>query len=73
MKKNTILKKLEMYEEKITNLIQDFQDFLDSVDDFELSEKASEFSESVLDFIHENDTCNLNDIRDFIENDYEQE
>lgn len=73
MKKNTILKKLENYEEKITILIQDFQDFLDSIDDIELSEMASDFSETVLDFIHENDTCSINDIRDFIENEYEQE
>lgn len=73
MKKNTILKKLEAHEEKIIKSITDLQDFLDSVDDVEISEMASDLCESLLDFLHENDICNINDIREFVENDYEIE
>lgn len=73
MKTNTILKKIELHEEKIIKSINDFQDFLDSIDDVEISEMASDFCENLIDFVHENDTCNINDIRNFIENDYDPE
>lgn len=73
MKKNNILKKLEIHEEKIVKVITDFQDFLDSIDDSEISVMAEDFCEHVLDFIQENDICNLSNIREFIENDYEPE
>ena len=73
MKKNTIYKKLEIYEEKLIKAINDLRDFLDSVEDAELSSMADEFSEKLIDFLHENDTVSLDDIRKFIENDYDPE
>lgn len=72
MKRNTILKKIEAYEEKIEKAINDLHDFLDSIDDEEISGMAADFSEFLLDSIHENDTISLQDIRKFIENDYEE-
>lgn len=73
MKKSTILKKLEIHEEKIVKSINDLQDFLDSIDDPEISVMAEDFCSATLDFIDENDICSLVNIRDFIENDYESE
>lgn len=73
MKKNTILKKLEAHEEKIIKSINDFQDFLDSIDDPEISVMAEDFCVGALDFIQENDICSLVNIREFIENEYEPE
>lgn len=72
MKRNTILKKLEFHEEKITKAINDFQDFIYSIEDDELSVMGEDLCEGVLDFLHENDTCSFNDIVNFIENDYEE-
>jgi hypothetical protein len=73
MKKNTILKKIEIHEEKIIKSINDFQDFLDSIDDSEISIMAEDFCEGALDFIQENDICSIVNIREFIENEYEPE
>ncbi len=73
MKKNTILKKLEVYEEKLIKSINDIQDFLDSIEDEEISTMADDFCEGLLDNIQDNDICNINDIRNFIENDYDPE
>jgi hypothetical protein len=73
MKKNTILKKIEIHEEKIIKSINDFQDFLDSIDDSEISIMAEDFCEGTLDFIQENDICSIVNIREFIENEYEPE
>jgi hypothetical protein len=64
---------LEIYEEKLIKAINDLRDFLDSVEDAELSSMADEFSEKLIDFLHENDTVSLDDIRKFIENDYDPE
>jgi hypothetical protein len=72
MKKNTILKKLELHEEKIIKSITDLQDFLHTVDDEEISQMADDLCEGMQDFLHENDTCNLDYVRVFIENTYEQ-
>jgi|Laugrespbdmm15sd_2_1035082.scaffolds.fasta_scaffold40188_2 hypothetical protein len=72
MKKNTILKKLELHEEKIIKSITDLQDFLHSVDDEEISQMADDLCEGIQDFLHENDICNLENIQEFIENTYEQ-
>jgi hypothetical protein len=73
MKKNTILKKLELHEEKIIKSITDLQDFLHTVDDEEISQMADDLCEGMQDFLHENDTCNLENVREFIENTYEQQ
>ena len=72
MKKNTILKKLEIHEEKIIKSITDLQDFLHTVDDEEISQMADDLCEGLQDFLHENDACNLENVREFIENTYEQ-
>lgn len=73
MKKNTIFKKLEVHEEKIIKSINDLQDFLDSVEDEEISSMASDLCEGLLDFLDDNDTCNINQIREFIETVYEEQ
>jgi hypothetical protein len=73
MKKSTILKKLDNYEERIIKIIDEMQDFLDSVDDSDVSVMAEDFCQGMLDYVQENGICNLNDIREFIENDYETE
>jgi hypothetical protein len=72
MKKNTILKKLEIHEETIIKSITDLQDFIHTVDDEEISQMADDLCEGLQDFLHENETCNLEDVREFIENTYEQ-
>lgn len=73
MKKNTILKKLELHEEKIIKSITDLQDFLHTVDDEEISQMVDDLCEGMQDFLHENDTCNLEDVREFIENVYDEQ
>jgi hypothetical protein len=73
MKKNTIYKKLDGYEERFVKIIDEMQDFLDSIEDSDISMMAEDFCQGLLDYIQENDICNLNDIREFIENDYETE
>jgi hypothetical protein len=73
MKKNTILKKLDGYEERMIKIIDEMQDFLDSIEDSDISMMAEDFCQGLLDYVQENDICNLNDIREFIENDYETE
>lgn len=73
MKKNTILRKLETHEEKLIKAINDIQDFLDSTEDEEISGMGRDFCDSLIDFIDENDICSINDIRNFIENDYDPE
>ena len=72
MKRNTILKKIESHEEKITKAINDLQDFLDSIEDHEISEMVGDLCETMLDILHDNDICSINDIKNFIENDYEE-
>jgi hypothetical protein len=72
MKKNTILKKLELHEEKIIKSITDLQDFLHTVDDEEISQMADDLCETLQECLYENDICNLENIREFVENVYEQ-
>jgi hypothetical protein len=62
-----LLKKLKVQEEKLLDAIYEFQEFLDSTEDGELSSMGSEFCELLVDFVHENDTMTLNDIKKFIE------
>lgn len=62
-----LLKKLKIQEEKLMDAIYEFQEFLDATEDGELSSMGSEFTELLVDFIHENDTITLNDIKKFIE------
>jgi hypothetical protein len=72
MKKNTILKKLEHYEDKISTSIEDLRDFLDSTEDPELSSMGDILCESLIEFLHENSDCNINSIREFVTNELEQ-
>lgn len=61
------MKKLRDKEEKLLDAIYEIQELLDSTEDEELSSMGAEFCEIVVDFIHDNDTMSLNDIRNFIE------
>lgn len=62
-----IFKKLRDKEEKLLDIIYEIQELLDSTEDEELSSMGVEFSEILIDFIHDNDTVSLNDIKEFIE------
>jgi|TARA_R110002110_G_scaffold229884_1_gene445449 hypothetical protein len=66
-----LLKKLKDGEEKLMDAIYEIQELLDSIEDPELSSMGNSFSEISLDFIQDNDIVNLNDIRNFIEDDLE--
>ena len=67
-----LLKKLKEKEEKILDAIYEYQELLDNTEDADLSSMGDSFSETVIDFLHTNDTVTLNDIREFIENDLEE-
>lgn len=62
-----LMKKLREKEEKLLDCVYEIQDLLDSTEDPELSSMGADFCEAVVDFIHENDTMSLNEIRTFIE------
>ena len=66
-----LLKKVKDKEEKLMDAIYEIQELLDSIEDPELSSMGNSFSEICLDFIQDNDIVNLNDIRNFIEDDLE--
>jgi len=63
-----LLKKLRDKEERLLDCIYEIQELLDSTEDEEISSMGVEFSEILLDFIHNNDTISINDIKEFIEN-----
>ena len=63
-----LLKKLREKEEKLLDIIYDIQELLDLTEDEELSSMGAVFCEIVVDFIHENDTITLTQIKEFIEN-----
>lgn len=62
-----LLKKLREKEEKLLDCVYEIQELLDSTEDEELSSMGADFCEVMVDFIHENDTMSLNEIRNFIE------
>ena len=62
-----LLKKLKEKEENIMDAIYELQEFLDHTEDPELSSMGDTFSECLIDFMHENDTITINEIREFIE------
>lgn len=66
-----LLKKLRDKEEKLLDCIYEIQELLDSTEDEELSSMGVEFCDSLVDFINENDTMSLNDIKNFIEHEME--
>jgi len=67
MQKNKILKKIDTLEEKIAIAIHNLQDFLDSTEDPIISSMGNDLCEAALDFMHDNETCNIEDIRTHIE------
>jgi hypothetical protein len=62
-----LLKKLKDKEEKLMDAIYEIQELLDATEDAALSSMGDTFSEIVFDFINSNDTVNLNDIKESIE------
>ena len=66
-----LLKKLKDKEEKLMDIIYEIQELLDTIEDPELSSMGNSFAEITLDFIQDNDTVSLNDIRNFIEDELE--
>jgi len=73
MNKIKLLKGLTQKEEKILDAIEDLQTFLDSTEDEELSSMGNELYSMVVDFLQNNDTLNIYDIRTFIEEEYDPE
>lgn len=71
MKKIKLLKGLLQKEEKILDAFEDLQNFLDSTEDEELSSMGNELHELLVDFFQTNDTLNIYDIRNFVEEEYE--
>jgi hypothetical protein len=71
MKKIKVLKGLLQKEEKILDAFEDLQNFLDSTEDEELSSMGNELHELLVDFLQTNDTLNIYDIRNFVEEEYE--
>lgn len=66
-----LFKKLREKEERLLDCVYEIQELLDSTEDEELSSMGAEFCEILIDFIHENDTISLNEIKEFIENEME--
>ncbi len=67
MKKETLLKKLESYIEKIQDNIDNISTLLEiDTDDDELAEMSVTFREQLEQTIAENDECNINDITEYI-------
>lgn len=64
---NKLMKKLREKEEKLLDCIYEIQELLDSTEDAELSSMGADFCDAAVDFIQENDTMSLNEIRTFIE------
>ena len=62
-----LLKKIREKEEKLLDSIYEIQELLDSTEDEELSSMGADFCEILLDFINDNDTVTLNDIKECIE------
>lgn len=69
--KTKLYKGFKSKEDAIIKAIEDFQEYLDLTEDPDLSSMGSIFSENVLDFLYENDTMSFNDIRNFIEEEFE--
>jgi hypothetical protein len=72
MKKGAILKKIEVLENKIIDSVQELQDFLDQIEDQDISYMGNTLCEKLIDEIYENDTMTLNEIKNFIQYEYEQ-
>jgi len=73
MKKNAILKKVDFHENQIIDAIEGFRDFLDQLEDGDLTNMGAEFHDMLVDSLYENDIITINHIKDFIQNEYEQQ
>lgn len=69
--KSKLLKQFTQKEEALLSAIEAFQDFLDSTEDPDLSSMGVDLCEATLDFWHSNESINLNEIREFIENEFD--
>jgi hypothetical protein len=69
--KAKLYKGFKTKEDALIKAIEDFQEYLDLTEDPDLSSMGSEFAENALDFLYDNDTMSFNDIRNFIENEFE--
>jgi hypothetical protein len=66
-----ILKKLKDKEEKLIDVIYEIVELLESTEDAELCSMGDMFSESLQEYIIDNDTMNLQMIKEYIENEYD--
>lgn len=67
MKKETLLKKLDLQYEKIQDALEDISTLLEiDMDDDELAEMSVCFREQIDNCISENDECNYTDIVEYI-------
>lgn len=67
MKKETLLKKLDVQFEKIQDALEDISTLLEiDMDDDELAEMSVCFREQIDTCISENEECNYNDIVEYI-------
>jgi hypothetical protein len=66
-----LLKKLKDKEERLLDCIYEIREMLDTFEDPELSSMADIYVENLLDFISDNDTMTLNDIRTYVEEEME--
>lgn len=69
--KAKLYKGFKIKEDNLIKAIEDFQEYLDLTEDPDLSSMGAAFADSSLDFFYENDTMSLNDIRTFIEHEFE--
>ncbi len=72
MNKIKLLKTINQKEDKILDAIEELQIFLDSTEDEELSSMGNELASAMVDFLQTNDNINIHDIKEFIEEEYDQ-
>jgi hypothetical protein len=72
MNKIKLLKTINQKEDKILDAIEELQIFLDSTEDEELSSMGNELASAMVDFLQTNDNVNIHDIKEFIEEEYDQ-
>jgi flagellin-specific chaperone FliS len=72
MKKNALLKKIDNYENKIIDVIHELQDFLDHVEDPDISSMGNELCQLLIDTMYDNDIVSINNIKEFVQHDYDQ-
>ena len=71
MTKAKLQKALTVKTEKLLDAVEDIKDYLDSTEDGDLSSMGDEFYEHLLDIIHSSDIISINDIKDFIDQEYD--